>query len=338
MGPIKYSALRAKASPRQVAAWRESVLRSNDHPGVADSDTIPRHRLKASTWVVVVGVLALVSGLVSVGAGILEVTDRAATGTLSVVATVATLALGVGWVLLQTHVRQLAEGWRDTYRLMSFAADNGFHAVPVATPADLPGRIFHRGLDEHRVRLDVVAWVQGGRQCHVATECWSTGEPEGGGAPIDEGSSRYLAVKIGEEPLPRTHFFPNAPAESADAQAGPDPRLRVAAGTEHWAQALFTDRLTKVLTHSKQPRDAEIVEEWFIAYDLSDIDPLSASAWERTFQLVAALPAFPVAPPTPETEAALAQELAAQPAGSKSKTAWATKLWRRPTAQVATGH
>jgi len=190
VGPIRYSALRAKASPRKVAAWREQVLQEVEQreQGIHGPDRVAGVRFRASTWVRVVGVLTLFFGVLSVAAGVVELTDRGNTGGISVAAILATLAFGLTWVVLQRQVRELAQGWRDPYRLMSFARDNGFHAVPVATPADLPGRIFGRGLEEHRVRLDVVAWVQGGRQCHVATECWSSGDPHGGGTPVDEGS------------------------------------------------------------------------------------------------------------------------------------------------------
>lgn len=351
MGPIKYSALRAKASPRRVAAWRERVLREveqrdveqrGEHEDGAPPSTGHPRALRASFWVGIVGLLTLISGALSVTAGVLELTDRGNTGGLSVAAVIATLAFGVSWVVLQKQVREIAEGWRDPYRLMSFAKDNGFHAVPVATPADLPGRIFHRGLDEHRVRLDVVAWVQGGRQCHVATECWSTGEPPGGGTPVDEGSCRYLAVHIGQEPLPRVVFdalddqgpgtsaHPTARGTGSAADvAGLDPRVHTREGTERWAAALFSDRLTRLLSHSKQPRDAEVVGEWFIAYDLGDSDPLSASGWDRTFQVVAALPAYPLAPPS-ETDTEPLSSPAAEPATSRSLAMLVPRPFRRP--------
>lgn len=338
MGPIKYSALKAKASPRQVAAWRENVLREAAREG-EDDGTEQSHppTLRASRWVAVAAALTLIFGVLSVTAGLAELLDRADTGAVPVAATAATLAFGLLWVVLQRRVRELAEGWRDTYRLMSFARDNGFHAVPVATPADLPGRIFGRGLDEHRVRLDVVAWVQGGRQCHVATECWSSGDPVGGGAPLDEGSCRYLAVRIGRDPLPHTEFAAfghQEPDLTGDERAlvAQDPRLLTATGAERWAATLFSDRVARLLTHSRQPRDVEVVGDWFIAYDLADSDPLSASGWERTFQLVSALPQFPVAPPSQD-----ASDLGTSPVVQRTtaRALWAPRLWRRP-ARAAT--
>ncbi|MCK0113968.1 hypothetical protein MWU75_17640 [Ornithinimicrobium sp. F0845] len=331
MGPIRYSALRAKASPRKVAAWRESVLRETAHDDRGENTHGSEARgpaLRASTWVGVVAALTLVCGALSVAAGILELTDRGNTGGLSAAALLATLALGLSWVVLQRRVRQLAEGWRDPYRLMSFARDNGFHAVPVATPADLPGRIFGRGLDEHRVRLDVVAWVQGGRQCHVATECWSSGEPRGGGTPLDEGSCRYLAVRIGQVPLPFAEFTA-FDTETQEPPVSDRQLVRATAGTERWAASLFSERVTTLLTHSRQPRDAEIVGEWFIAYDLTDADPLSPSGWERTFQLVAALPAFPVAPPNEDGSDPLTSPEVAKPTG-RVLTMRMPRPWRRP--------
>lgn len=305
MGPIKYTALRAKASPRRVAAWRESIERQGDQ---RESEDSAGFSLRASRWVGPAAVLALGFGVVSVLAGLLRLFDRADTGLLAFAAVVATIAFGTLWVFLQGRVRALAEGWRDPYRLMSFAKDNGFHAVPVAGPGELPGRIFGRGLEEHRVRLDVVAWVQGGRQCHVATECWDSGPSADSEAPQDSGSCRYLAVRIGAEELPHVEFDavalePTDAYDEADVQrpvalAGHDSSsLTTEGGTTRWAQSVFTERVLRLMTHSAQPRDAEIVGRWFIAYDIKDADPLSVSAWERTFQLVAALPAYPLAPP-----------------------------------------
>ena len=356
MGPIKYTALKAKASPRQVAAWRESLERQVDH---RESQDAAGFSLRASRWVGPAAVLAVAFGVVAVLAGLLRLFDRADTGLLTFAAVVATIAFGTLWVFLQRRVRTLAEGWRDPYRLMSFAKDNGFHAVPVAGPGELPGRIFGRGIEEHRVRLDVVAWVQGGRQCHVATECWDSGTPERGGQPQDSGSCRYLAVRIGAEELPHVEFdavaevrTDAAPDEHADAGAGELPgtegrsaeqlpvalphhasaRLTTEGGTTRWAQSVFSERLLRLLTHSAQPRDAEIVDRWFIAYDLKDADPLSVSAWERTFQVVAALPAYPLAPPPEGGD--LEPETVPVPADRASRTDRVKRMLRLPARAV----
>jgi hypothetical protein len=282
-------------------------------------------------------------------------------------AAVITFGAAAVWVYFQWRVRQLAEGWGDPFRLMAFANDNGFHAVPVAGPAELPGRIFGRGLEANRVRHDVVAWVQSGRQCQIATESWHSGEPGHGGLPADEGSRRYLAVRISDQALPLTVFdalgYPsvegppeddtpeeNPPADepspgdrhdTSDEGAGPDDaanvdvdaeaglddndadphwsaasdedrteasdedveatgmpwQLMATPGAEEWAQGIFGERMVRLLTDSAFPRDAEIVGEWFIAYDIGEPEPLSISHWERTFALVASLPEYPVAPP-----------------------------------------
>ncbi|QDO88368.1 hypothetical protein FNH13_08435 [Ornithinimicrobium ciconiae] len=313
MGPIRYGPLRAKASPRRVAAWRESVLlqEAREHP-----ETSAAPVLRASRWVVVAALLTVLFGALTGLIVLLLLSHRMTEAGPLVVAVLATSGSAVLWALMQKQVRQQAEGWRDPFRLMTFAHANGFHAVPVANPADLPGRIFHRGLEEHRVRLDVVAWVQGGRQCHVGTECWSSGDDTGPrGTPQDEGSCRYLAVRIGKEALPRAEFDAFGADESAVAttqevdsrSAGSslslapsarDPRIRVEPGAEQWVEALFSERVTRLLTNVHQPRQAEVVGEWFITYDLNDAEPLSISGWERTFHLVAALPAFPVQPPS----------------------------------------
>lgn len=310
MGAIRYGPLRGKASPRRVAAWRETVLREEARD-LAGSATVP---VRASRWVLVGATLTIVFGALAGTVVLLLLLDRLTEATPLVAAVLATGGSGVLWALMQRQVRQTAEGWRDPYRLMTFAHANGFHAVPVAAPADLPGRYFGLGPEEHRVRLDVVAWVQGGRQCQVGTECWGPGADSGpGGGPTDDGSCRYLAVRIARDPLPYAEFDAFGDDTGPDQQQGDgpqpgggpsltasplDPRIRTEAGAERWAEQIFTHRVTQLLSNVHQPRQAEVVGEWFITYDLHEADPLSISGWERTFHLVAALPPFPVQPPS----------------------------------------
>lgn len=313
MAHIDYTALRMKPSPRKVAAWRESV-RAHDEQAGLHGPASHGPRPHASSWVIVVAGLGVAGAVLSLITGLMILlTERDPFGILAA-AVVAAIVFGGLWVYFQWKVRQLAAGWSEAYRLMAFAADNGFHAVPVAGPAELPGRIFGRGLDGNRVRHDVVAWNQSGRRCQVATESWHSGNPAGGGEPDDAGSCRYLAVRIGSYDLPQMTFFAwgipddatsddqqtderQADDQQADEESPAeqdhdlDPRLVLAPGSQALAQTIFTDRVVSLLSDPAQPRDAEVVEEWFLAYDLTDTDPLDVAGWERTFALVAALPA-----------------------------------------------
>ena len=320
MAHIDYTALRMRPSPRKVAAWRESVRAHDEHAGLhGPASHGPRPH--ASSWVGVVAGLGIAGAVISLITGLMILlTERDTFGILAA-AVVAAIVFGGLWVYFQWKVRQLAEGWSGAYRLMAFAADNGFHAVPVAGPAELPGRIFGRGLDGNRVRHDVVAWNQSGRRCQVATESWHSGNPAAGGEPDDAGSCRYLAVRIGSYDLPRMTFSAwgitdddhveddqTGEGQAEDEQTGErqatdeptgerqeedelDPRLVLAPGSAALARTIFTDRVVSLLSDPAQPRDAEVVEEWFLAYDLTDTDPLDVAGWERTFALVAALPA-----------------------------------------------
>ena len=319
-------------------------------------------RVHASRWVGIAAVFTMIFAVICVLTGLAMLATDGDLFGVFFAAAVVTFGAAAAWVYFQWRVRQLAEGWRDPYRLMAFAKDNGFHAVPVAGPADLPGRIFGRGLEGNRVRHDVVAWVQSGRQCQVATESWHSGAPSHGGAPVDEGSCRYLAVRISDQPLPLTMFDalgyptidgppeddgigadveddegtgaepvseeaqsvrdgeqpvadPQAEVDDSDADDDdPQPseedsettgrpwQLMATPGAEDWAESIFSERTVRLLTDSTFPRDAEIVGEWFIAYDLGAPEPLSISHWERTFALVASLPEYPVAPPAAPPE------------------------------------
>lgn len=315
MAHIDYTALRRKPSPRKVAAWRESVRVQDEREGL-DGSASPRPRPHASWWVIVVATLAVAGAVLALVTGLMILlTERDPIGILAM-AVVATFVFAGLWVYFQWKVRTLAEGWSGAYRLMAFAADNGFHAVPVAGPAELPGRIFGRGTEDNRVRHDVVAWNQSGRRCQVATESWHSGEPSDDGEPEDEGSCRYLAVRIGAFDLPRSAFFawgapvadlpdveqadettsrdatdePGEPDSSGEQSDDRDPRLVLTPGSDAIAEAIFTDRVITLLSDPAQPRDAEVVDEWFLAYDLTDTDPLDVTWWERTFALVAALP------------------------------------------------
>ncbi|USQ77517.1 hypothetical protein [Ornithinimicrobium cryptoxanthini] len=337
MAHIDYTALRMKPSPRKVAAWRESV-RAHDEQAGLHGPASHGPRPHASSWVIVVASLAIAGAVISLITGLMILLTERDTFGLLAAAVVAAFVFGGLWVYFQWKVRQLAEGWSGAYRLMAFAADNGFHAVPVAGPAELPGRIFGRGLDGNRVRHDVVAWNQSGRRCQVATESWHSGNPADGDEPDDAGSCRYLAVHIGSYDLPQMTFFawgipdedqsddeqtdgPRLGDEQTDAhragddpgnpgtQSGEppseqehdlDPRLVLVPDSQALAQTIFTDRVVSLLSDPAQPRDAEVVEEWFLAYDLTDTDPLDVAGWERTFALVAALPA---ALGEPETKA-----------------------------------
>ena len=309
MAHIDYTALRMKPSPRKVASWRESV-RAHDEQAGLHGPASHGPRPHASTWVGVVASLAVAFAVISLITGLMIlVTERDPFGIL-VAAVVAAFVFGGLWVYFQWKVRRLAEGWSGAYRLMAFAADNGFHAVPVAGPAELPGRIFGRGLDGNRVRHDVVAWNQSGRRCQVATESWHSGNPADGDEPDDVGSCRYLAVRVGSYDLPQMTFAAwgvpdedqrgDEPAGEDDHQpenreaeqpSGLDPRLVFAPGSEALAETIFTERVVSLLSDPAQPRDAEVVGEWFLAYDLTTTDPLDVAGWERTFALVAALPA-----------------------------------------------
>lgn len=319
MAHIDYTALRIKPSPRAVAAWRESV-RVHDEEAGLHGPASRGPRPQASTWVSLVAVLAIAGAVLSLITGLMMLVTERDTSGIMMAAVIAASVGGGLWVYFQWKVRQLAEGWSGAYRLMAFATDNGFHAVPVAGPAELPGRIFGRGLDGNRVRHDVVAWNQSGRRCQVATESWHSGNPADGGEPDDAGSCRYLAVHIGSDDLPPMSFFAwGIPDEdlSTDEQAGEhrvadeqtgssspltggspgtqegmlDPRIVLTPGAQALATTIFTDRVVSLLSEPSQPRDAEVIGEWFLAYDLTDTDPLDVSGWERTFALVAALPA-----------------------------------------------
>lgn len=385
---IDYRALRVRPSPRRVAAWRESVRQYDEQAGMHGAASGPR--VHASRWVGIAAVFTMIFAVICVLTGLAMLATDGDLFGVFFAAAVVTFGAAAAWVYFQWRVRHLAEGWRDPYRLMAFAKDNGFHAVPVAGPADLPGRIFGRGLEGNRVRHDVVAWVQSGRQCQVATESWHSGAPSHGGAPTDEGSCRYLAVRISDQPLPLTMFDalgypsidgppeedgvgadaehdegteaesvsdeaepvsdqaepmsdeaqsvrdgepsvaddasgdpgvdeiephggtdadPQAEVDDSDADDDPQPseedsettgrpwQLMATPGAEDWAESIFSERTVRLLTDPTFPRDAEIVGEWFIAYDLGAPEPLSISHWERTFALVASLPEYPVAPP-----------------------------------------
>ncbi|WP_109473037.1 hypothetical protein [Ornithinimicrobium cavernae] len=289
---IDYSSLHRTPPAREVAAWRERI-RTEDERAGRHGPASDGPRLDAPAWVGIGATVAAFLCVISVITGVVMVVSDGDGFGLLLAAGLAAVAFGVLWAVFRWRVHRAARGWRGHYRLMAFANDNGFDAAPVADPADLPGRIFGRGLDGNRVRHDLVAWTQGGRTCHVATESWHSGNPADGGPPQDHGTCRYLAVLLSDEPLPRVVLR--------------DGRLEADPGEDDLAATVFTPRVLDLLDGSDQPgaaRDggrggsraappweAETAGGWFFAYQSGDPDPLDASTWRRTFALVDALPA-----------------------------------------------
>lgn len=254
MRGIDYAPLTGDPPLRAVVAWRESVRAHDDRIGYhgpasrqADAGT--------PAWVGVAAIALTVLVLLGafVGLGVL-LTEGELLGLIPGLGLPA-LLVAAGWVYYRRRLTRLAEGWVEPYRLTAFARANGLESLPVTGPADLPGRIFGRGLAGNRVRHDLVAWTQDGREVEVATESWHSGNPPGGGPPEDAGSCRYLAVRVDGAPQ----------------------------------EAVLTDEVVRLLDDPDQPREAEVVGGWFLAYDVGDPDPLDVADWERTFALAAAV-------------------------------------------------
>lgn len=285
MAGIDFTALQDSPSPRAVAAWRESVRREDDRAG-RHGPASDGPRLTAPAWVGMLAVATVIVCLIFAGTAVWMILDGDDSGTVGLLLTVGLAAI-VGlvlWVVLRRKVTQLASGWEEHFQLMAFANDNGFDVAPVADGADLPGRIFGRGLAGNRVRHDLVAWTQGGRPCHVATESWHSGNPPDGSPPEDQGSCRYLAVLLAEHDLPHL-------ALSIDntLTAGP--------GAEQLTATVLSEQVRALLTLPTAPWEAEVAGGWFIAYQRENPDPLDVTVWQRMFALVDAVPAYPLAAP-----------------------------------------
>lgn len=250
MRGIDYAALTGDPPLRDVVAWRESVRRHDErigyHGPASGGDTEP-----APAWVgaAVIWAAILVGLCAVVGVGVL-LRDGEWLGLIPAVVIPAILIAGL-WFYYRRRLELLADGWVEPYRLMAFARSNQLESLPVTGPADLPGR----GLAGNRVRHDLVAWTQDGREVEVATESWHSGNPPGGGPPEDAGSCRYLAVHVGE--------------------VSPE--------------SVLTEEVQLLLTDPAQPREAEVVDGWFLAYDFGDPDPLDVGDWQRNFALAQAV-------------------------------------------------
>lgn len=271
MEGINFTSLQHAPSPRTVAAWRESV-RTQDELAERHGPASDGPRLGAPAWVGMLAISTALLCLVAAGTALgMIFSGDADSGTVGLVLTLGIVgAVGVVlWIVLRRQVARVASGWEEHYQLMAFANDNGFDAAPVAEGGDLPGRIFGRGLAGNRIRRDLVAWTQGGRQCHVATESWHSGNPPDGSPPEDQGRCRYLAVLLADE--------------------GP--------AAEQLATTVVTPQVQALLSVPTAPWEAEVVGGWFIAYQPETPDPLDVAVWERMFALVDALPPYPVAAP-----------------------------------------
>lgn len=270
MAGINFTSLRTPPPARAVAAWRESV-REQDQRAGRHGPASDGPRLGAPAWVAMLAISTALVCLIAAGVAVWMILDGDDSGIVGLLLTLG-LAAAVGvvlWIVLRRQVTRLASGWEEHYQLMAFANDNGFDAAPVAEGGDLPGRIFGRGLAGNRVRHDLVAWTQAGRQCHVATESWHSGNPPDGSPAEDQGSCRYLAVLLVEE-------WPAA---------------------EELPGTIITAQVQALLSVPTAPWEAEVVGGWFIVYQPETPDPLDVAVWERMFALVDALPPSPLAAP-----------------------------------------
>ncbi|WP_114905765.1 hypothetical protein [Ornithinimicrobium murale] len=285
MTDINFSSLVKPPPARAVAAWRECVRREDrwaERHGPASEGP----RLAAPVWVPMLAIGAALLCLLFAGTALgmlLTGDDSGWVGLLVTIGLAAAVAV-VLLVVLRWRVTAVASGWEEHYQLMAFANDNGFDAAPVAEGGDLPGRIFGRGLAGNRVRHDVVAWTQGGRSCHVATESWHSGNPPDGGLPEDHGSCRYLAVLLAAEDL--------QPLEFRGGRTVP-----TQPGAGEVAAVVLTPQVQALLAVPTAPWEAEVAGPWFLAYQPEAPDPLDVATWQRMFALVEALPPYPVAAP-----------------------------------------
>lgn len=258
MNDIDYTPLTTEPDARDVARWRESVRRHDEaigHHGPASGDGGGGNA--APAWVGVAFIWWTIVALICTVAGWWILLSEGATSGLIFGLGAPVLWLLSGWLLARSRVQPAVEGWTEPYQLMAFARANGLESVPVTGPSELRGRIFGRGLAGNRVRHDLVAWTQDGRQAEVATESWHSGNPPGGGRPKDAGSCRYLAVQVGDVP----------------------------------EDSVVTEEMQRLLDDPAQPREAEVVDGWFLAYDFGDPDPLDVGDWQRSFALARAVSA-----------------------------------------------
>lgn len=290
MAGINYTALTTEPATRHVAAWRESVRKADEQAGRHGPASDSPADTTAPAWVGMATVTGLGVIVLFLATGLWQFFAEGETVGLGISLTMAAVLVGAVAGVYKKRVTRLAQGWDEPYQLMKFARDNGFEAAPVTGPADLPGRIFGRGTPGNRVRHDLVAFKHVGRQVEIATESWNSGLPAGGGDPVDAGSCHYLAVELGFTDLPHLQF--RAWEDQFSAMRGaPHFQLEVPPGSEEVAKAIFNDEVLRWLTAPEQPRQAEVIGGWFLAYDLHAASPLDVPAWERTFALVAALPA-----------------------------------------------
>jgi hypothetical protein len=288
MAGINYTALMTEPAARDVAVWRESVRKADQEAGRhGPASDAPAGQ--APAWVGVATILGLGLLVLFLSTGLWLFFAEGETVGLAISLTLGVVLTGAVAGVYRRRVTRLAEGWHEPFQLMKFAHDNGFAAVPVTGPADLPGRIFGRGLAGNRVRHDLVAFTHLGRQVEVATESWNSGLTAGGGEPEDAGTCRYLAVDLGVTDLPHLQFR-TWQDQFSTMRGAPHVQLQVPPGSEEVATAIFNDEVLRWLTAPEQPRQAEVIGGWFLAYDLKPSDPLDVTAWERTFALVDALP------------------------------------------------
>ncbi len=295
MAGINFTSLLHTPPARVVAAWRESV-RQEDKWAEQHGPATDGPRLRAPAWVAMLAISTALVCLIFAGVAIGMILDGDDSGTVGLLLTLG-LAVAVGlvlWIMLRRQVTKVASGWEEHYQLMAFANDNGFDAAPVAEGGDLPGRIFGRGLAGNRVRRDLVAWTQGGRQCHVATESWHSGNPPDGSPPEDQGSCRYFGVLLAEEELPPLVFGPD---EIVTAGAAVEQTTTAGPTAEQVAATVFTPQVQALLAVPTAPWEAEVAGGWFIVYQPEAPDPLDIAVWERMFALVDALPPYPLAAP-----------------------------------------
>lgn len=288
MAGINYTALTTEPAAKDVAAWRQSVRKADEEagrhgPASGSPDPV------APAWVGAATIVGLSILVLLLATGLWLFFAEGETVGLGLSLTLAAVLVGAVAGVYKRRVTQLAHGWEQPFQMMKFARDNGFEAAPVAGPADLPGRIFGRGLSGNRVRHDLVAFTHRGRQVEVATESWHSGLPAGGGEPEDAGTCRYLAVELGISGLPPLQFR-GWEDQFSKMRGVPHFQLQVPPGAEEVAKAIFNDEVLRWLTAPEQPRQAEVIGGWFLAYDLQPSDPLDVTAWERTFALVDALP------------------------------------------------